>query len=508
MEPLNTIPKPAQIHQRSGTFTLSSETIISASEQLLTVGGYLIERLSPATGWQFDTSSPESVSPEKSSILLQLDAGKVDLGAEGYELSVQENGVRILASAPNGVFYGCQTLLQLFPPEIDESQPVSGIEWTIPQCEIIDSPRFPWRGMHLDVGRHFMPTEFVKKYIDLIARYKMNIFHWHLTEDQGWRIEIKKYPKLTEIGAWRMATGKRYGGYYTQDDIREVVEYAQNRYVTVVPEIEMPGHSMAALASYPELSCTGGPFEVRSKWGIAEDVYCAGNERMFKFLEDVLKEVFELFPGPYVHIGGDECPKVRWQACPKCQERMHAEGLQDEHELQSYVIKRMECFLSAHGKRLIGWDEILEGGLAPGAMVMSWRGMEGGIVAAQAGHDVIMTPTSHCYLDYPQTHEYERVPREYRWYLPLETVYDFEPIPPEIAPDQEHHILGSQGNVWTEYMETTDQVEEMVLPRMCALAEVVWSEKTQRNWGDFQTRLLSHYARFNALPVKYYRHMP
>jgi hexosaminidase len=351
-----------------------------------------------------------------------------------------------------------------------------------------------------------MPKEFVKTYIDLIAGYKMNTFHWHLTEDQGWRIEIKKYPKLTDVGAWRMEKGERYGGYYTQDDIREVVEYAQSRYITVVPEIEMPGHSMAALTAYPELSCTGGPFTVRTKWGIADDVYCAGNEQVFEFLEDVLAEVFELFPGSYIHIGGDECPKIRWRSCPKCRERIRAEGLQDEHELQSYVIKRMERFLSAHGKRLIGWDEILDGGLAPGAMVMSWRGMKGGIAAAQAGHDVIMTPTSHCYLDYPQTRDPGRTPPEHHWYLPLETVYDFEPIPPDIKPDNAHHILGSQGNVWTEFMETTEHVEEMVLPRICALAEVVWSQKEQRNWNDFQTRLPSQYARFDALKLNYHRH--
>jgi hexosaminidase len=506
MNSISIIPQPTQIQYHSGTFTLSPETVIVTSEQLRPVGAYLAERLSQATGWHFDTGAPESAPSGKPSILLQLDAGTRDGGTEGYKLLVQEHGIRILASTPAGAFYGCQTLLQLFPPEIEEPQPISGIEWTIPQLDITDSPRFPWRGMHLDVGRHFMPREFVKKYIDLIARYKMNTFHWHLTEDQGWRIEIKKYPKLTEVGAWRMENVGLYGGYYTQDDVREIVEYAQSRHITVVPEIEMPGHSMAALAAYPELSCTGGPFEVRAKWGIAEDVYCAGNEQVFEFLENVLMEVFELFPDPYVHVGGDECPKVRWKTCPKCQERIRAEGLQDKHELQSYVIKRMERFLSAHDKRLIGWDEILEGGLAPGATVMSWRGMKGGITAAQAGHDVIMVPTSHCYFDYPQTRDPGHTPPEYHWYLPLETVYDFEPVPPDIEPDKIQHILGSQGNVWTEFMETPEHVEKMVLPRMCALAEVVWSEKEQRNWHDFQTRLLSQYARFDALNLKYHRY--
>lgn len=506
MKPITVIPQPTEVTFTSGSFALTPETHILSSESTAAIGTYLSECLSRATGWQFAYGSIESFSPEQSSIVLQLDTQKTALGNEGYELSVQEHEIRIVAATPHGIFYGCQTLLQLFPPEIDQPRPVSGIVWNIPQLEITDTPRFPWRGMHLDVGRHFMPKDFVKKYIDRIARYKMNIFHWHLTEDQGWRIEMKKYPKLTEIGAWRMANGQQYGGYYTQDDIREIVEYAQSRYVTVVPEIEMPGHSVAALAAYPELSCTGGPFEVRTRWGIAEDVYCAGNDQVFAFLEDVLSEVFDLFPGPYVHIGGDECPKVRWKACPKCQERIHTEGLSDEHELQSYFITRMERFLITHDKILIGWDEILEGGLAPNAVVMSWRGMQGGMTAARAGHEVIMTPTSHCYFDYPQVHDHGLAPNDYRKYLPLETVYEFEPSPPELSPEQASYILGAQGNVWTEHMETPEKVEEMVLPRMCALAEAVWSEQDQRNWPDFQTRLEPHYARFDASGLNYHRH--
>jgi hexosaminidase len=383
---------------------------------------------------------------------------------------------------------------------------VTGVTWTLPQTEIQDKPRFPWRGILLDVGRHFMPTEFIKTFIDLLARYKMNVFHWHLTEDQGWRIEIEQYPKLTEIGAWRTENGKPYGGYYTRAEVEEIVEYAQQRFVTVVPEIELPGHALAALAAYPEFSCTGGPFRIEEDEGIFKDVYCAGNEHTFEFLENILTEVIGLFPSPYIHIGGDECPKDRWKTCPKCQARIKAEGLNNEEELQSYVIKRIERFLNAHDKKLIGWDEILEGGLAPDATVMSWRGMEGGIKAAKQGHDVIMTPTSHCYFDYYQSEQYELEPRAHRGYLPLETVYDFEPIPDGFTPEQAKHILGSQGNIWAEYISTPQQVQYMNFPRMCALAEVVWSDKSQRNLDDFLARLSKHYARFDILGVNYRHH--
>lgn len=501
MNAFSVIPRPARMSASSGTYTLSADSRITANAGLQAVAEFLAQRLRPATGWPF----PIGPAAEKAAITLQLDTANSALGEEGYTLSVRESGIQISAATPRGAFYGCQTLLQLLPPHIDGPRPVDGISWTLPGVEIADAPRFPWRGMHLDVSRHFVPKDSVKKYIDLLARYKLNIFHWHLTDDQGWRIEIAKYPKLTDIGAWRMERGERYGGYYTRDDIREVVEYAHSRFITVVPEIEMPGHSLAALAAYPELSCTGGPFEVRPEWGIFDDVYCAGNEQTFDFWQDVLAEVFELFPDPYVHVGGDECPKTRWNACPKCQERIRAEGLKDENELQSYVIRRMERFLSAHGKRLIGWDEILEGGLAPGAVVMSWRGMEGGIAAAQAGHDVIMTPTAHCYLDYPQTRDPGRTPPEHHWYLPIETVYDLEPVPDEIPPEKARHILGSQANVWTEFMENTDHVEEMILPRLCALAETIWSPKESRDWNDFQARLNAHYARFDARGLNYHR---
>jgi hexosaminidase len=354
--------------------------------------------------------------------------------------------------------------------------------------------------MHLDVGRHFFPVEFIKKYIDLLASYKLNTFHWHLTEDQGWRIEIKKYPRLTEIGSKRKDTtgdGTPYGGFYTQEQIREVVKYANERFVAIVPEIEMPGHSLAALTAYPELSCTGGPFEVGTKWGVFEDVYCAGNEKTFNFLKDVLNEVIALFPGKYIHIGGDECPKNRWKVCAKCQRRMKVNNLKSEEELQSYFIRKIDRFLASKGRKLVGWDEILEGGLSKGAAVMSWRGTEGGIAAAKSGHDVVMTPTSHCYFDYYQGIP-EKEPKAIGGFIPIDTVYLFEPVPPSLPVKQAKYILGAQGNVWTEYIADEKHAEYMVLPRLLAMSEVVWSDKNSRNFEDFKVRLEGHFPRLST----------
>jgi hexosaminidase len=347
-----------------------------------------------------------------------------------------------------------------------------------------------------------MSKEFIKRYIDLLAYHKMNVFHWHLTEDQGWRIEIKKYPKLTQIGAWRGPDDERYGGLYTQDDVREIVAYARSHYVTIVPEIELPGHCTAALAAYPELSCTGGPFEVSRRWGIHKEIYCAGNDETFAFLEGVLSEVIELFPSEYVHIGGDEVPKDRWKGCPKCQARIKAEGLAGEDELQSYFIRRIEKYLNSRGRRLIGWDEILEGGLAPHATVQSWRGMDGAIAAARAGHDVIVSPTSHCYLNFPQ--EPDPSAPEWMGLIALEQIYSFEPTPPELTAEQARHVLGGEGNVWTEYAPQ-ERVDYQAFPRLCALAEVLWSPKGQRDWDDFQERMTVHYRRLDALGVQYHK---
>jgi len=348
-----------------------------------------------------------------------------------------------------------------------------------------------------------------------MAMYKYNTFHWHLTEDQGWRIEIKKYPKLTETGAWRKETlighagekpehydGKRYGGFYTQEDIKEVVAHAKKLYITVIPEIEMPGHSLAALASYPDLGCTGGPYEVATKWGVFKDIYCAGNDKTFDFLENVLREVMDLFPSRYIHIGGDETPKDRWKKCPKDQARIKAEGLKNEQELQSYFISRIEKFLNAHGRNIIGWDEILEGGLAPNATVMSWRGIKGGIAAAKMNHDVIMTPVQYCYFDYYQGDPKDE-PLAIGGYLPLKKVYSYEPVPEELTPEQKKHVLGAQGNVWTEYIATTDYVEYMVYPRACALSEVDWTPANEKDYGDFMQRLELNLKHLDMLGVHY-----
>ena len=506
------IPQPVQMEVGRGGFDLDADTRIVLSnptnlevQQLTESWARPIRATSGFNLLLVDT--PDDAPSNMITLRLSQDAPHP---VEGYRLNVTSDAVTVEAKTPAGLFYGLQTLTQLL-----FGDHTSG--WSVPVLQIVDAPRFAYRGMHLDVGRHFFPVAFVKKYIDLLAMYKMNKFHWHLTEDQGWRIEIKKYPKLTEIGAYRQETvmgknferfdrpyvgdGKPHGGFYTQDEVREVVAYAHARYIDVIPEIEMPGHATAALAAYPEFACTDGPFDVPTTWGIFEDVFCP-KEETFQFLEDVLTEVIALFPSQYIHIGGDEVPKVRWQESEVAQEVISREGLADEDELQSYFIKRIESFLQAQGRRLIGWDEILEGGLAPDATVMSWRGMEGGIEAARQGHDVIMTPTSHCYFDYYQA-DPEQEPLAIRGLTPLEKVYSFEPVPEMLSAEDAEHILGAQGNVWTEYMATTDYVEYMVFPRMLALSEVVWSPPDLRNWEGFVQRLPDHLRHLDALGVNY-----
>ena len=506
------IPQPVQMEVGRGGFDLDADTRIVLSnstnlevQQLTESWARPIRATSGFNLLLVDT--PDDAPSNMITLRLSQDAPHP---VEGYRLNVTSDAVTVEAKTPAGLFYGLQTLTQLL-----FGDHTSG--WSVPVVQIVDAPRFAYRGMHLDVGRHFFPVAFVKKYIDLLAMYKMNKFHWHLTEDQGWRIEIKKYPKLTEIGAYRQETvmgknferfdrpyvgdGKPHGGFYTQDEVREVVAYARARYIDVIPEIEMPGHATAALAAYPEFACTDGPFDVPTTWGIFEDVFCP-KEETFQFLEDVLTEVIALFPSQYIHIGGDEVPKVRWQESEVAQEVISREGLADEDELQSYFIKRIESFLQAQGRRLIGWDEILEGGLAPDATVMSWRGMEGGIEAAREGHDVIMTPTSHCYFDYYQA-DPEQEPLAIRGLTPLEKVYSFEPVPEMLSAEDAEHILGAQGNVWTEYMATTDYVEYMVFPRMLALSEVVWSPPDLRNWEGFVQRLPDHLRHLDALGVNY-----
>lgn len=425
---------------------------------------------------------------------------------ESYRLESIGGHVRIDAAGPAGAFYGLQTLRQLLT--VDDEGRVY-----FPGVRVADAPRFSYRGMHLDVGRHFFSADFVKRYIDLLASYKMNRFHWHLTEDQGWRIPIDGYPRLTTVGSCREETivernfdpfvgdGEEYCGFYTKDEIREVVAYAAERFVTIIPEIEMPGHALAGLAAYPSLSCTGGPFEVGTRWGVYEDIYCP-SETTFAFLGDVLDEVLELFPGEYIHIGGDEAPKSTWEASELAQSVIRREGLANEHELQSYFVRRIETYLNSRGRKLIGWDEILEGGLAPDATVMSWRGTVGGIQAARQGHDVIMSPTSHVYFDFYQGDPvYE--PLAIGGFTPLERVYSFEPVPDELNAEEASYILGGQANVWTEYMSTTDQVEYMAYPRAIALAEVLWSPQDMRDWRSFTARLPSELQQLDRLGINY-----
>lgn len=500
---ISVVPRPARLEVASGEFRLteSSRIVVDPdTSEARAVGEYLASHLRQATGLDIKTASPGGAAATGTILLSARDAFRA-IGQEGYELHIAPDSCAVKAFTPHGLFLGVQTIRQLLPSEKAAA---------LPCVHITDRPRYRHRGMLLDCGRHFMSKDFVKRTIDLLAYHKMNVLHWHLTEDQGWRLEIKKYPKLTEVGAWRQATrdseqprdaGGRYGGFYTQEDVREIVAYAKSRYVTIIPEIEVPGHSLAALASYPELSCTGGPFEVSTRWGVHDDVYCAGNDKTFEFLHDVLSEVIELFPSELIHIGGDECPKARWKTCPKCQARIKAEGLKNEHELQSYFIRRIEKLLSAKGRRLIGWDEILEGGLAPNATVQSWRGMGGAVAAATSGHDVISSPTSHCYLDYAQA----QGPGEptMMGFIPLETVYQFEPTPPELSADQAKHVLGLEGNMWTEHAPQP-LVDRQVFPRLCALAEVAWFPKQSRNWDDFSLRLKAHYRRLSALGVTPY----
>jgi hexosaminidase len=503
MEP-HIIPKPLSEIIKQGIFILDKNTNIVTANQLSKVSDYFESYLK-------ETFRLE-LSQEKSTKKIVFKIDKSITNDEGYELEIRKNKISISSKNTKGAFYAVQSLLQLLP--ITTTSKSIAI-----QClEIKDAPQFEYRGMHLDVARHFFSVAFIKKYINLMAMLKMNTFHWHLTEDQGWRIEIKKYPKLQEIAAFRNETlighyseqphkfdGKKYGGFYTQKEIKDIVKYASERQITIIPEIEMPGHSQAAIAAYPKLGCTGEQIEVATKWGIFEEIYCP-KESTFKFLEDVIDEVAELFPGKYIHIGGDEAPKTRWKECTHCQKRIKKEGLKDEHELQNYFITRMEKYINSKGKQIIGWDEILEGGLAPNATVMSWRGTSGAVEAARQKHNVILTPNSHCYFDHYQS-ENEKEPLAIGGFLPLEKVYSFNPIPEELTKEESKYVLGAQGNVWTEYMKTPEKVEYMAFPRFVALSEGVWSSKENKNYPDFIKRLEFYQKRLDKLDVNYANHL-
>jgi len=507
------IPKPVSLKVLDGNINITAKTKIISAKELLGTAKYLSTLLMSLSN---EIVIVEGKIASENSILLVIDENIK--GDEEYKLLVDDGKITISGKTARGVFYGIQTLRQMLPASIESGkEKLSKIQ--INNISINDQPRFKYRGMHLDVGRHLFPVDFIKKYIDLIAMHKMNVLHWHLTEDQGWRIEIKKYPKLTEIGAYRDETiigkqtkdnhnydGKRYGGFYTQEEIKEIVAYAQERFVDVIPEIEMPGHSLAALAAYPELGCENKDYKVATHWGVYKDVYCP-SEKTFKFLEDVIDEVVELFPAKYIHIGGDECPKDAWKKSKLAQDLIKKEGLKDEHELQSYFITRMEKYINSKGKQIIGWDEILEGGLAPNAAVMSWRGEKGGIEAANQNHFVVMTPGNYCYFDHYQSKKKKKEPLAIGGYTPVKEVYNYNPVPKELSKDKEKYILGAQGNVWTEYISTTDYVEYMILPRMTALSEVLWTSQENKNWSDFKKRMGTFKKRYDALGLNYATHM-
>ncbi|WP_296635630.1 beta-N-acetylhexosaminidase [Polaribacter sp.] len=510
-EDYQVIPKPLKLTKEDGKFVIGANTKIIAVEELANEANFLKQLLLPI---KLEVSKN---SFEKDAIELKLDTAIEN--DEAYFLEINPKKITIRAKTSRGVFYGIQTLRQLLPPEIETQVTVSNL--SVPAVAIYDEPRFKYRGMHLDVGRHFSPVAFIKKYIDLIAFHKMNTFHWHLTEDQGWRIEIKKYPKLTEVGAFRKETlvgharnkgkrkfdGKPYGGFYTQEEVKEIVAYASSKHITVIPEIELPGHSLAAIASYPHLGNTGKQYEVGTRWGVFKEIY-APKEETFQFLEDVLTEVIALFPSKLIHIGGDEAPKKQWKESQYAQEIIKREGLKDEHELQSYFIKRIEKFLNSKGRNIIGWDEILEGGLAPNVAVMSWRGTKGGIAAAKQKHNVVMTPNHSCYFDHYQVTKEERAnePIAIGGKTTVKDVYDYEPMPKNLEPEFQKYILGAQANVWTEYITTSDKVEYMILPRMTALSEVVWSAKEQKSYPDFNKRLKTLSKRFDAMKLNYAKH--
>ena len=507
---ISVIPQPMYSRADEGFFAINKDTKIVLdypSEEMQRIAGFLNEKLSKAAGFELEVISGGSMPKEN--FIAFMNAG---LQTESYEINVVPQHILVDYGDGAGAFYALQTIFQLLPVEIFSQEMQKRVQWTVPCCNIDDKPRFKYRGMHLDVCLHYFDLEFLKKYIDIMAAHKVNRFHWHLTEDQGWRLEIKKYPLLTEKGQWRKETvigslssgvydGIPYGGYYTQEQVKELVKYAADRYVTIIPEIELPGHALAAIACYPELSCgLEDHYETATRWGIFKQVYCP-KESTFEFLEDVFDEVFELFPSELVHIGGDECPKASWKACPDCQALIKKLGLKDEYELQSYFVTRMEKYINSKGRQIIGWDEILQGGLAPNAKVMSWLGEEGGIKAAQQHHEVVMSPHYKYYLDYWQADPYSE-PLAMSGPTTLRTMYDYEPVPEVLTQEERKYIIGVEGCVWTEYMPTPERVEYMAWPRMCAIAETGWT-RSEKDWDGFAQRLEKHFGRLDGMEVEY-----
>lgn len=512
----NIIPRLQQVNvSNDAPFTLSAKTVISLgtnSQDMKRNANMLASYIEQATGIR------PAVGKSKNGTAIVLTIDKTIANAEGYKLDADAKQIRIAGASAAGVFYGIQTLRKSLPLVNGKASKVS-----IPAVHIADAPRFAYRGTHLDVSRHFVTADSVRQFIDMLALHNINRFHWHLTDDQGWRIEIKKYPLLTQIGSKRAQTvighnsgkydGKPYSGFYTQKQIRDIVKYAADRYITIVPEIDLPGHMQAALAAYPDMGCTGGPYEVWQKWGVSDNVLCAGNDKTLTFIDNVLKEITKLFPSKYIHVGGDECPKTQWQKCPKCQARIKAlnleakDGHSAEERLQSYIITHASNYLKSLGRNTIGWDEILEGGLAEGATVMSWRGESGGIAAAKQHHDVVMTPNSYLYFDYYQSLDKANEPLAIGGYLPLETVYSYEPMPKELTADEARHIIGVQANIWTEYMPTFKQMQYMALPRLAALSEVQWSQPALKDYTSFTNRLTEFTHLYDRLGYNYAKHL-
>ncbi|MBQ9474966.1 MAG: family 20 glycosylhydrolase [Bacteroidales bacterium] len=504
---VSVIPKPSKMLMEEGSFSLNKNCLVFTDgiPEIQRTVALLNEQLQTVAGFTLAETDDLSASPA----IFFREAG---LAPEAYSLHVEPGRIVVEYGDGAGAFYAVQTILQLLPTQIFAGTRQKGVKWNVPCCYIQDSPAFPYRGMHLDVCLHFFDMDFLKKYIDVMALHKVNRFHWHLTEDQGWRLEIKKYPLLTEKGQWRKETvigelhsgiydGKPHGGYYTQEQARELVKYAAERYVTIIPEIELPGHSLAAIACYPELSCgLEDKYEVATRWGIFRQVYCP-KETTFKFLEDVFDEVFEIFPSTLIHIGGDECPKKSWQQCEHCQKLIKELGLKDENELQSWFMCRMEKYINSKGRQIIGWDEILQGGLAPNARVMSWLGEEGGIKAAQQHHEVVMSPHNRYYLDYWQG-DPDSEPLAMGGPTTLRTMYEYNPVPEVLTPEERKYIIGVEGCVWTEYMPTPQRVEYMAWPRMCAIAESGWSS-AGKDWDNFTRRLEKHFSRLDGMKVDY-----
>ena len=508
------IPRPTVLTPAVGRYVITPATMVRTAPEFRRVARRFVRDIGGATGFDLAIAPLQRGAP---GISLRLVPG---MPRESYRLDVSPQAIVVQASDSAGAFYALETVKQLLPPDIYREAEVRSVSWSVPAVHIEDAPRFSWRGSHMDVGRHFQPKAFVKKYIDLLARHKLNRFHWHLTEDQGWRIEIKQYPRLTEVGSCRDNTlvgshtdnpakqvfdGRKHCGFYTQDDIREVVAYAAERMVTVVPEIEMPGHAQAAVYAYPFLASTKDSIPgLRRIWGVSPYIINPSDSSV-AFMQNVLTEVMALFPSPWIHIGGDEAVKDQWKANPEIQARIKSLGLKDEHEMQSWFIRQMDTFLTKRGRRLIGWDEILEGGLAEGATVMSWRGMAGGIDAAKQGHDVVMAPGSHTYFDHYQSKDQASEPLAIGGFTNVEKVYGFEPVPDSLTPAQAKHILGAQSQLWTEYIPNPRQLEYMAYPRLTALSEAVWSAKTRRDYGNFMQRLPVHLQRLDALDVNYRR---